>query len=72
MNMSTADQIARDMRLEVFPKKSKETETEEYLVKLRAYVDEGGQLSHQNGLLLLEEVERLQGLVPVYLGGTRT
>jgi hypothetical protein len=42
-----------------------------YLKQMRAHVDEGGQLSHRNGLDLLAEVERLQGLVPVYLGGTR-
>lgn len=42
-----------------------------YLEMMRAHVDEGGQLSHRNGLDLLAEVERLQGLVPVYLGGTR-
>lgn len=42
-----------------------------YLEMMRAHVDEGGKLSHRNGLDLLAEVERLQGLVPVYLGGTR-
>jgi hypothetical protein len=42
-----------------------------YLEQMRAHVEEGGQLSHRNGLDLLAEVERLQGLVPVYLGGTR-
>ena len=69
---NTAAQIARDMRLGIFPQKSKATETEEYIARLRAYADEGGQLSHRNGLFLLKEVERLQGLVPRYLGGTRT
>jgi len=44
----------------------------EYIVRLRSYVKEDGQLSHRNGLTLLDEVERLQGLVPRYLGGTRT
>lgn len=43
----------------------------EYIRGIRIHVDEGGQLSHQNGLHLLKEVERLQGLVPRYLGGTR-
>jgi hypothetical protein len=38
---------------------------------MRTHADEGGQLSHRNGSDLLSEVERLQGLVPVYLGGTR-
>ena len=42
-----------------------------YLEQMRAHIDEGGQLSHRNGLDLLAEVERLQGLVPRYLGGTR-
>lgn len=31
-----------------------------YLEQMRAHVDEGGQLSHRNGLDLLAEVERLQ------------
>lgn len=31
-----------------------------YLQTMRAHVDEGGQLSHRNGLDLLAEVERLQ------------
>ncbi len=44
----------------------------EYVARMRSHVDEGGQLSHKNGLDLLTEVERLQALVPVYLGGTRT
>jgi hypothetical protein len=30
----------------------------EYLESMRAYVDEGGQLSHANALELLDEVER--------------
>jgi hypothetical protein len=70
--MNKAAQIARDIRLGVFPNKSKETETEEYISALRTHVADGNQLSHQNGLFLLEEVERLHGLVPIYLGGTRT
>ncbi|MGM4997796.1 hypothetical protein AB8A05_03960 [Tardiphaga sp. 538_B7_N1_4] len=44
----------------------------DYVSRMRAHVDEGGQLSHKNGIDLLAEVERLQGLVPVYLGGTRS
>jgi hypothetical protein len=43
----------------------------DYIEQMRTHVNEGGQLSHRNGLDLLAEVERLQGLVPVYLGGTR-
>lgn len=66
-----SEQIARDIRLGTFPKKSKETESEDYIVSLRAHVGDGGQLSHQNGLWLLDEVERLQGLLPVFIGGTR-
>lgn len=34
-----------------------------YLEMMRAHVDEGGQLSHRNGLDLLAEVERLHALV---------
>lgn len=44
----------------------------DYIKRMRTHVDEGAQLSHQNGVDLLAEVERLQALVPVYLGGTRT
>ena len=33
-----------------------------YLEQMRAHVDEGGRLSHRNGLDLLAEVERLHGL----------
>lgn len=44
----------------------------DYINRMRTHVDEGGQLSHQNGTDLLAEVERLQALVPVYLGGTRS
>lgn len=68
---NTAAQISRDIRLGIFPNKSKSTETEEYIVRLRSYTNEGSQLSHRNGLFLLKEVERLQGLVPKYLGGTK-
>jgi hypothetical protein len=66
-----SEQIARDIRLGTFPKKSKETESEDYIVSLRTHVGEGGQLSHQNGLWLLNEVERLQGLLPVFIGGNQ-
>lgn len=31
-----------------------------YIEQMRAHVDEGGKLSHRNGLDLLAEVERLQ------------
>ncbi|MCP1832782.1 hypothetical protein [Bradyrhizobium sp. USDA 4545] len=34
-----------------------------YLESMRAHVDEGGQLSHRNGLDLLGEVERLHAIV---------
>ena len=34
-----------------------------YLEMMRTHVDEGGRLSHGNGLQLLEEVERLNALV---------
>lgn len=34
--------------------------TPAYFEQMRAHVDEGGQLSHRNGLDLLAEVERLQ------------
>lgn len=33
--------------------------TKEYLEQMRAHVDEGGQLSHRNGVDLLAEIERL-------------
>ncbi len=33
--------------------------TPDYLENMRGHVDEGGQLSHQNGVALLAEVERL-------------
>ncbi len=42
-----------------------------YLEMLRAHVDDGGRLSHRNGVDLLEEVERLrkfQALVQIRLG----
>lgn len=35
----------------------------EYLEMMRVHVDEGGQLSHRNGLDLLAEVERLHAIV---------
>lgn len=35
----------------------------DYLEMMRAHVDEGGQLSHHNGLDLLAEVERLHAIV---------
>lgn len=35
----------------------------EYLALMRVHVDEGGQLSHRNGLDLLAEVERLNRLL---------
>lgn len=35
----------------------------EYLGMMRAHVDEGGQLSHRNGMDLLAEVERLNLIV---------
>ena len=56
----TAAERARNKVLEV-----------DYVKMMRTHVDEGGRLSHKNGLDLLGEVERLQGLVPVYLGGRR-
>lgn len=34
-----------------------------YLESMRAHVDEGGQLSHRNGLDLLTEVERLRKIL---------
>lgn len=34
-----------------------------YVEMMRAHVDEGGQLSHRNGIDLLAEVERLQPIV---------
>lgn len=33
-----------------------------YFEQMRAHVDEGGQLSHRNGVDLLAEVERLQAV----------
>lgn len=35
----------------------------DYIAMMRAHVDEGGQLSHRNGLDLLAEVERLQASI---------
>jgi hypothetical protein len=52
-------------------KKTSDDYPTEYIARLRTYVEEDGQLSHRNGVTLLDEVERLQGLVPRYLGGTR-
>lgn len=46
------------------PANADETEgnpmTKGYLEQMRAHVDEGGKLSHQNGVELLAEVERLR------------
>jgi hypothetical protein len=42
-----------------------------YLKEMRAHVDEGGQLSHRNGLDLLAEVERLDGIRPAASGDMR-
>lgn len=36
-----------------------------YLEQMRAHTDEGGQLSHRNGMDLLAEVERLHSWQPI-------
>jgi hypothetical protein len=44
----------------------------DYLEQMRAHVDEGGKLSHQNGVDLLTEVERLTSWNAVLSGSLRT
>ena len=36
-----------------------------YIEQMRAHVDEGGQLSHRNGVELLDEIERLRDVFAV-------